>query len=67
VVGTGDPVRTEVNYFYHLRDDTVSEFWLLADLDFDYKAHTSRLSDLSTAAPAEDLFTRSLRNLLAPL
>jgi hypothetical protein len=67
VVGTGDPVRTEVNYFYHLRDDTVSEFWLLADLDFDYEAHTSRLSDIGTAALVEDLFTRLLRNLLAPL
>jgi hypothetical protein len=67
VVGTGDQVRTEVSYFYHLRDDTVSEFWLLADLDFDYKAQTQRLSDIGTAAPAEDLFTRLLRNLLAPL
>ncbi len=56
-----------MNYFYHLRDDTVSEFWLLADLDFDYEAHTSRLSDIGTAALVEDLFTRLLRNLLAPL
>ncbi len=38
VVETGDPARTEVNYFYHLKDGKVSEFWLLADLDFDYKA-----------------------------
>lgn len=38
VVATGDPVRTEVNYFYHLKEGKVSEFWLLADLDFDYKA-----------------------------
>jgi predicted ester cyclase len=38
VVQTGDPFRTEVNYFYHLKDDKVSEFWLLSDSDFDYKA-----------------------------
>jgi len=37
-VETGDPVRTEVNYFYHLKDEKVSEFWLLADSDFDCKA-----------------------------
>jgi predicted ester cyclase len=35
---TGEPVRAEVNYFYHLRDGRIAEFWLLADLDFDYKA-----------------------------
>jgi predicted ester cyclase len=38
VVATGDPVETEVNYFYHLKDGKVSEFWVLADIDFDYKA-----------------------------
>ena len=38
MVETGDPVRTEVNYFYHLKDDKISEFWLLSDMDFDYKA-----------------------------
>ena len=38
VVATGEPVETEVNYFYHLKDGKVSEFWLLADIDFDYKA-----------------------------
>jgi predicted ester cyclase len=35
---TGEPVRAEVNYFYHLRDGKIAEFWLLADLGFDYKA-----------------------------
>ena len=29
--------RIEVIYFYHLRDDKISEFWLLASDDFDYK------------------------------
>ena len=38
VVATGEPVETEVNYFYHLRDGKISEFWVLADIDFDYKA-----------------------------
>ena len=38
VVAAGEPVETEVNYFYHLKDGKVSEFWLLADIDFDYKA-----------------------------
>ncbi|MFL6500811.1 MAG: ester cyclase [Candidatus Udaeobacter sp.] len=27
----------EVIYFYHLRDGKISEFWLLASVDFDYK------------------------------
>jgi predicted ester cyclase len=35
---TGEPVRAEVNNFYRLRDGRIAEFWLLADLDFDYKA-----------------------------
>jgi ketosteroid isomerase-like protein len=38
VVATGEPVETEVNYFYHLRDGKISEFWVLADIEFDYKA-----------------------------
>lgn len=38
VVATGEPVETEVNYFYHPKDGKVSEFWLLADMAFDYKA-----------------------------
>jgi predicted ester cyclase len=38
VVATGEPVETEVNYFYHLKDGKVSEFWVLADIVFDYKA-----------------------------
>jgi predicted ester cyclase len=35
---SGQPVSAEANYFYHLRDGKVSEFWLLADIDFDYRA-----------------------------
>jgi predicted ester cyclase len=38
VVATGEPVETEVNYFYHLKEGKVSEFWVLADIQFDYKA-----------------------------
>jgi predicted ester cyclase len=38
VVATGEPVETEVNYFYHLKDGKISEFWVLADIEFDYKA-----------------------------
>jgi SnoaL-like domain len=30
--------HAEVIYFYHLRDNKISEFWLLSDHDFDYKA-----------------------------
>ena len=32
----GQPANAEANYFYHLRDDKVSEFWLLADIELDY-------------------------------
>jgi predicted ester cyclase len=34
----GQPISVEVNYFYHLRQGKISEFWLLADSDFDYRA-----------------------------
>jgi hypothetical protein len=27
----------DVMYFYHLRDAKISEFWLMASFDFDYK------------------------------
>lgn len=37
---TGEPIETEVNYFYHLEDGKVSEFWVLSDTEFDYKAKT---------------------------
>jgi nuclear transport factor 2 (NTF2) superfamily protein len=30
--------HAEVIYFYHLRENKISEFWLLSDHDFDYKA-----------------------------
>ena len=32
---TGQSISAEVNYFYHLKDGKVSEFWLLADVGFD--------------------------------
>jgi len=35
---SGQPISVEVNYFYHLRDGKISECWLLADIDFDYRA-----------------------------
>jgi predicted ester cyclase len=35
---SGQPIAAEANYFYHLRDGKVAEFWLLADVDFDYRA-----------------------------
>jgi predicted ester cyclase len=37
---TGQGVTTEVIYFYHLRDSKIAEFWVLADVAFDYKAET---------------------------
>jgi hypothetical protein len=37
-VATEEPVETEVNYFYHLKEGKISEFWVLADIEFDYKA-----------------------------
>jgi predicted ester cyclase len=37
---TGQGSTTEVIYFYHLRDGKISEFWVLADVAFDYKAET---------------------------
>ena len=37
---TGQGVTTEVIYFYHLRDGKIAEFWVLADVPFDYKAET---------------------------
>ena len=38
MLADGQPANAEANYFYHLRDGRISEFWLLADLAFDYKA-----------------------------
>jgi addiction module HigA family antidote len=39
-LGTGAqvPIFVEANYFYHVRNGKIAEFWLLADHDFDYKA-----------------------------
>ena len=35
---SGQPVAAEAIYSYHLRDGKISEFWLLGDVDFDYRA-----------------------------
>ena len=35
---SGEAITVEVNYFYHLKDDKISEFCVLADTDFDYRA-----------------------------
>jgi hypothetical protein len=35
---TGQGIATEVIDFYHLREGKIAEFWLLADVAFDYKA-----------------------------
>jgi hypothetical protein len=35
---SGQPISAEVNYFYHLKENKISGFWLLADFDFDYRA-----------------------------
>ncbi len=37
LISTGERYRSEAAYFYHLRDGKIAEFWLLADVDFDYK------------------------------
>lgn len=34
----GTTLNEQVAYFYHLRDSKISEFWLFADLPFDYNA-----------------------------
>ena len=33
----GERFESGAGYFYHLRDGKISEFWLFADVDFDYK------------------------------
>jgi hypothetical protein len=37
-----DPVKTEVNSFYHLEDSKALEFCLPADIHFNYKAYSRR-------------------------
>ena len=37
LISTGERYRSQAAYFYHLRDGKIAEFWLLADVDFDYK------------------------------
>jgi len=34
----GGKIDVEMIYFYHLREGKVAEFWLQANVDFDYKA-----------------------------
>lgn len=38
LVATGEHFTSEVNYFYRLQGGRISEFWLLSDKDFDYRA-----------------------------
>ena len=38
LVATGERFTSEVNYFYRLQGGRISEFWLLSDKDFDYRA-----------------------------
>jgi predicted ester cyclase len=37
MIASGAEHTSEAVYFYHLRDGKISEFWLLANLDLDYK------------------------------
>ena len=37
-VPTSGKIDVEMMYFYHLRGDKIAEFWLLASVDFDFKA-----------------------------
>lgn len=37
LIATGERYASEAAYFYHLRDGRISEFWLLANVDFDYR------------------------------
>jgi predicted ester cyclase len=38
LVGTGERISTGVAYFYHLIDNKIAEWWVMADVPFDYKA-----------------------------
>jgi len=37
LTATGERYGSEAAYFYHLRDGKIAEFWLLANVEFDYK------------------------------
>ena len=37
-IPTGGKIDVEIMYFYRMRGDKVGEFWLLASVDFDFKA-----------------------------
>jgi predicted ester cyclase len=39
LVDTGERISTDVAYFYHLIDNKIAEWWVLADVPFDYKAN----------------------------
>ena len=36
-IASGQRFEVEVIYFYHLQEGKITEFWLLASVDFDYK------------------------------
>ena len=38
VLSTAQKIAADVIYFYHLKGDKIAEFWVLADMDFDYRA-----------------------------
>ena len=38
ILSTTEKVAADAIYFYHLKDGLIAEFWLLADIDFDYRA-----------------------------
>ena len=38
ILSTAQKIAADVIYFYYLKDDKIAEFWLLADMDFDYRA-----------------------------
>ena len=38
MLSAAQKVAADVIYFYHLKDGVISQFWLLADMDFDYRA-----------------------------
>ncbi len=37
IIATDEEAGSEAAYFYHLKDGKIAEFWLLADVDFDYR------------------------------
>jgi hypothetical protein len=37
LIATRERHQSEAAYFYHLRHGRIAEFWLLANVDFDYQ------------------------------